>query len=187
MEPPRPAPRAYLDSRPAVALDPKGARPARSRAPGAGVLWAVTHRHTGHAPPLCGWAASQCRDDPVAGVADGPGGSGRENGTVDGVGQGLVARQSRRSGVAQGAPPSCQAGRWRSSWCAPCRARAPGCTASRRNGCMANGRLPHRIGSWGLTNCSIGSVPIMTVSYSSPLHNKSRGLALGLDCFAKPR
>src|SRR2546429_82675 len=42
---------------------------------------------------------------------------------------------------------------------------------------MASGPLPNRIGSWVLTNCSIGSVPIMTVSYSSLLQNKSRGLA----------
>src|SRR5437867_2619948 len=44
---------------------------------------------------------------------------------------------------------------------------------------MASGPLPNLIASCMLTNCSIGSVPIMTVSYWSLLHNKSRGLALG--------
>src|SRR5262249_42615487 len=35
------------------------------------------------------------------------------------------------------------------------------------------------LGSCVLTNCSIGAMPIMIVSYLSLLHNKSRGLALG--------
>src|SRR4029450_4065834 len=42
------------------------------------VLWALTHGHTGHAPPLCGRAAGQCRDGTISGVVDRPVGGGRE-------------------------------------------------------------------------------------------------------------
>ena len=45
-------------------------------------------------------------------------------------------------------------------------------------GSMASGPLPNRLGSWGWTHGSIGSVPMTTVSYSNLLHNKFRGLAL---------
>jgi len=50
----------------------------------------------------------------MSGVADGAVGGGRENGAVDGVGQGRVARQPGCAGVAAGAQPSRQAGRRRS-------------------------------------------------------------------------
>src|SRR5215471_155940 len=75
------------------------------------MLWAVTRGHTGHAPPLYGWTAHQCRDDPGSRMADGPVGDGRENGPVAGVGQCLVARQSGCAYMARGTQSSRQAGR----------------------------------------------------------------------------
>jgi hypothetical protein len=111
VEPPRPAPLAYLDSCPAAALDPTCARPSRPSAQGSGVLGAGTRRRIGHAPPLCGRASGQYGDAIVAGVADATVGGSRENGAAAGVGQGLVARQPGRAGVAQGAQPPRQAGR----------------------------------------------------------------------------
>ena len=112
VEPPRPAQPAGLDSGPAAALAPTCAGPPCPRAPSGRVLWAVTRCHTGHAPPLGGRSSGQCGDDAVSCVADGTVGGGRENGTPDGGGPCLVARQRCRTAVAAGAQPSCQAA-WR--------------------------------------------------------------------------
>ena len=79
MEPPRPAQPPYVDRRQALTPGPKRAGPARPRAQSGRVLWAVTRGYTGHAPPLCGWAAGQCGDDAISRVADGLVGRRRQN------------------------------------------------------------------------------------------------------------